>query len=164
MGLLRQTIAYSQGIMGINISDNTRITAMLKQKAGGFEAAWSSQDLICLVDFTVTFWEAVTAAALPMPATERELLQQFLVGCARDTLSLNRVEELQLWLCSHPQSVLQWCSCPSHPAPGDPACFSHQLWLVKHGKSSPEKCPRCSKVLPLVLPWVCVGSTLVIIW
>lgn len=51
----RQTIAYSQGIMGINIKMiTTSLRAMLKPRAGGFKAAWSSQELIYLGDLTVT--------------------------------------------------------------------------------------------------------------
>lgn len=78
MGLLGQTVAYSQGIMGINIKVITQASQTCSNRAGGFKAAWSLQELICLVNFTVTFpsWETReggTAAALPVPADEREL-------------------------------------------------------------------------------------------
>lgn len=166
MGLLRQTVAYSQGIMGINIKVITQASQpcsdreLEDSKQPGPYRSWFVW-LISLLDFTFPSWgtrEAGTAAEFPVPAGEREL-----GSCSSPWWDVH--ETPCPWTaprscssgCAHiPNLCFGECSCPSHPAPRDPACSSPPLWLLKHKKSSPGKCPRWSKVLPCL---GCVQAT-----
>lgn len=144
MGLLRQTIAYSQEIMGINIKVITQasqpclIRELEDSKQPGpyrswfvwFNSLWLSlleqqgrleqlQHYLCLQ--MRGSWGSCSSPwwdvhETPCPWTSRSCSS----GCAHIHLSL----------------CVRECSCPSHPVPGDPACSSSQLWPLKQGKSS----------------------------
>ena len=85
--------------MGINIKMITQASEPRSNRAGGFKAAWPSQELVYLVDLTVTFTSrekrgAGTAVVFAVPVGETKDLTQAPAEIPKEVYAVHLVLQL----------------------------------------------------------------------